>query len=328
MRSLRLALAASGLILAPTAAAPGATEPLRMAGTAFDRPAEIEVRDLDPAIASGAVREAFAELERSRATLRSLESTAGEGRTVTLDQTAADLVRRSAGFCLWSEGAVSPLGGEVFRLFGLRSPVGARPTPEEIDRAVTAAHCDRLAYVEARRELTVAAGSRLDFFPFEIGWAIDRAAESLRRAGAANFWIEVGPIVRGAGGGPDGRGWEVMPPAFSGLIEPLAAIYLRDRSLALLTADDRTLRIAGDRFSPYLDLRHARPGSGTMAVFVLAELGVDAAGVAYAMFALGPHDGTMLFGTLSPRPSVRWILGSGAGPPVLTDVNWSAVPRH
>ena len=46
------------------------------------------------------------------------------------------------------------------------------------------------------------------------------------------------------------------------------------------------------------------------------------------MFALGPRDGTMLFGSLSPRPSVRWILGTGAGPPVLTDVNWSVVPRH
>jgi thiamine biosynthesis lipoprotein ApbE len=328
MRRFAIALAVAGLLLAPLSRAHAASAPVRMAGTAFDRPAEIEVRDLAPAAAQSAIREAFVELDRSRAALRRIETAAADGRPLILEPAEDALVRRSAGFCLWSEGAVSPLGGEIFRLFGLRTPVAALPAPDEIDRAVAAARCERLNYVEASRQLTVAAGSRLDFFPFEIGWAVDRAAESLSRAGAANFWIEVGPILRGAGAGPDGQGWKVIPPSFPGLVEPLATFYLRDRTAALLNFEDHPLRIAGDRFSPYIDLRRARPGSGLLAVFVVAELGVDAQGVGYAMFALGPRDGTMLFGTLTPRPSVRWVLGTGAGPPVLTDVNWSIVPRR
>jgi len=329
MRRIAFAFAAAAApLLAPFSRAHAADDPVRMKGTAFDRPAEIEVRDLAPAAAQSAIRAAFAALEESRAALRRLETAAADGRSLTLQPAEDALVRRSAGFCLWSEGAVSPLGGEIFRLFGLRAPVVALPSPDEIDRAVATARCERLNYIEANRQLTIAAGSRLDFFPFEIGWAVDRAAESLTRAGAANFWIEVGPILRGAGAGPDGKGWQVVPPSFPGLVEPLATFYLRDRTAALLAADDHALRIAGDRFSPYIDLRRARPGGGLLAVFVVAELGVDAQGVGYAMYALGPRDGTMLFGTLNPRPSVRWVLGTGAGPPVLTDVNWSIVPRR
>ncbi len=313
-------------------AAVDAQTPTRMAGTALGQRAEIEVRDLTPDAAHDAIRAAFAELESAGATLRALEESAaaaGGSKPVTVDATTGELVRRAEAFCIWSEGAVSPLGGEIYRLFGLRSPAAALPAPDELQQAIASGRCDRLSWFEERRELTVAAGSRLDFYPFVTGWAVDRAAARLRGAGARNFWIGVGPMMLGAGAGPGGLGWEVVPPPFPGLVEPLPSFYLRDRAAALLTSEDRPLRIAGDRFSSYIDLRRGRPGgAGLLAVFVVAELAVDAQGVGYAMFALGPRDGTMLFGTLTPRPSARWILGTGAGPPVLTDVNWSIVPRN
>jgi hypothetical protein len=46
------------------------------------------------------------------------------------------------------------------------------------------------------------------------------------------------------------------------------------------------------------------------------------------MFALGPREGMLRAGNLTPRPSIRWLLGTGEGPPVITDHNWSVVPRH
>jgi thiamine biosynthesis lipoprotein len=319
----RAALAA--LVLLASAAA---AEPLRMAGRAFDRRVEIEVRDLGRADAERAVVDAFRAVESARADLRAIESTARPGAPLRLDGAQAELVRRALGVCAWSEGAVGPLGGELFRLWGLRSPVTSFPVPDEIERAAASAGCAR-AELDAGGTLALAAGTALDFFPFELGWAVDRAAGTLAAAGASNFWISLGEVVRAAGGGPDGRGWAYSPPLVAGQLEPLAPFALRDRSLALLRPGDRPLRVAGESFAPYFDLRRGRPGGGEAiaAVIVVAELAVDAQAVGYAMFARGPREGTMLVGALTPRPSIRWLLGSGQSAPVLADVNWGVVVR-
>jgi thiamine biosynthesis lipoprotein ApbE len=327
MARLQLRRCFAALLLVALAA-PAAGEPLRLAGRAFDRRAEIEVRDLGSADAERAIQEAFRELERARQDLRAIEATARPGEPVALDAPQAELVRRALGVCYWSEGAVGPLGAAVFRLWGLRFPVTSFPVPGEMQAAVEAARCDRAALDPATRVLTLAPGSELDFFPFEVGWAVDRAAARLRAAGARNFWIEVGGVARAAGGGATGQGWRYEPPLVGGQLEPLAAFFLRDRAIALLRPTDRPLRVAGESFPPYVDLRRGRPGAPAIAgVFVVTELAVDALAVGYAMFALGPRDGTLLIGALPERPSIRWLLGSGEGPPVLTDVNWGVVVR-
>jgi len=322
-RPLGAALAALTLLAASAAA-----EPLRMAGRAFDRRAEIEVRDLDRAAAERAVGAAFRALESARADLRAIESTARPGVPVQLDGSQAVLVRRALGFCAWSSGAVGPLGGEVFRIWGLRFPVTSFPVPDEIERAAASAGCSRAA-IDPAGVLSLAEGSALDFFPFELGWAVDRAAAILREAGAANFWIDLGTVVRAAGGGPDGRGWTYAPPLVAGQLEPLPPFPLRDRAVALLRPADRPLRVAGESFPPYVDLRRGRPGGGeaVAAVLVVSEIAVDAQALGYAMFVLGPRDGTLLVGAISPRPSIRWLLGGGQSPPVLADVNWGVVVR-
>jgi FAD:protein FMN transferase len=305
-----------------------AAEPLRLAGRALDRRAEIEVRDLPRDAAEGAISAAFRALEGARADLRAIESTASPGVPVRLDGSQAELVRRALGVCEWSGGVVGPLGGEVFRLWGLRFPVTSFPVPGEIERAVASARCDRAALAPTG-VLSLSEGSTLDFFPFELGWAVDRAAETLRGAGATNFWIEVGTVARAAGGGADGRGWSFAPPLLAGQHEPLAPFPLRDRSVALLRPGDRPLRVAGESFAPYVDLRRGRPGGSeaVAAVLVVSELAVDAHAIGYAMFALGPREGTGLVGALAPRPSIRWLLGGGQSPPVLADVNWGVVGR-
>jgi len=324
-RSLLLALAA--LLAVFLAGAPLVAEPIRLAGRAFDRRAEIEVRDLPAAAAQKAIEEAFHELSAAPAELTAIAETAARGVPVALDAAQSELLVKAIGVCIWSEGAIGPLGGRLFDLWGLRFPATSFPTPGEIDEAVDSARCDRAVIDVDTNVLTVATDSRLDFFPFEIGWGVDRAAARLRAAGARNFWIDAGSVVRGSGEGPQGRGWPVEPPTVPGQIEPLSPFLLLDQSASLLLARDRPLRIAGESFPPYLNQRRGRPGSPVSAAFTVTELAVDAQAVGNAMFALGPREGTMLVGGLTPRPSIRWLIGGGDAPPVLTDVNWSKVGR-
>jgi len=314
------------LLLAALGSAGGA-EPLRLAGRAFDRRVEIEVRDLGQAAAKEAIEAAFHELPAAPAELAAIAETAARGVPVQLDAPQTELVRRAIGVCIWSEGSVGPLGGRLFELWGLRVAATSFPTPAEIEAAVGSARCDRASLDLEKRVLTVAAGSRLDFFPFAVGWGVDRAAARLRAAGSRNFWIDAGSVVRGAGDGPQGKGWPVEPPILPGMTEPLPPFYLLDQSAAMLLARDRSLRIAGESFPPYLDQRRGRPGSPVSVTLTVTELAVDAEAVGNAMFALGPRNGTMLLGGLKPRPAVRWLLGGVEGPPLLTDENWSLVGR-
>ena len=326
-RSFALHSAVCGALLACALEAEPACA-LRLAGRALDLPAEIEVRDLPDEAAKTAIEAAFAELGRAPLVLRALEEAAATGRPVALDAVTKPLVERALGFCFWSEGVVGPLGGELFRLLGLRAPVTALPTPEALDAATSSARCEHASYDAAAATLTVASGTRLDFFPFETGWAVDRAVEILRARGAVNLDVVVGNVRRSQGGGLHGAGWRVDPAPAPGADSPVTPFYLRDRAFALVSPGDRPLKIAGDSIVPYVDQRSGRTAGGVAQLYVVAELGADAEALAYAMFALGPGNGTLRLGGLTPRPSILWLLGNGEGPPVTTDYNWSAVPRH
>jgi thiamine biosynthesis lipoprotein len=301
-------------------------EPVRLAGRAFGYPAEIEVRDLPAERATGAIEAAFAELEAARFEAAQLAESARSGLPVPLTAEQFALLERALAVCAWSEGTLSPAGGELLALWGFGEPVASLPAPEALERAVASAGCDRTRLTATTVQLV--AGSTLELAPFALGWGVDRAANRLAEAGATDFWIAAGPIARAAGGGPGGRGWPVEPPRFAGQSEPLEGFQLRDRALAVLTPGERPLRVAGDRYAPFVDFRRGRPASGLVGLLVSTELAVDAAAVGWIMFARGSREGTMLLGTLPERPSIRWLLGTGEGPPVLTDVHWGALARR
>ena len=312
------------------AAAAAAAENVRITGAALDESVEIEVAGLGRVEGRAAAEEALAELVRAEAELRALESrlVAAAGEPVELAPEAAELLARADDFCRWSDGAVGALGGKVLRVWGVRFPAPGRPTPEVVAAAVESAKCQRLALDRAARSARVAPGSEVDFLPFELGWAIDRAAAALIARGAGNFRLRVGPVVRGGGLGPRGKGWRVEFPRLPGSARPLDGFYLRDRSAAILTAQERPIVFGGEPKPRWLDLSRGIPSEGLVAVATVTELAVDAQGLAWTMFARGPRSGEMALGALRPEPSVLWALGRGEGEPLLALSRWSAVPKR
>jgi hypothetical protein len=64
-----------------------------------------------------------------------------------------------------------------------------------------------------------------------------------------------------------------------------------------------------------------------LATVAVAELAMDAQGLAIAMLVMGPREGQLRIGTLRPRPALLWYLGTGAGDPLVVDYRWSDVVR-
>jgi len=309
------------------ATAPPATA-LQSQGEVFGTPFTLEIRDLDRAAAESAFTEAFAAGARVEADARTLALLAGGSGDVALSAGALALLERTQAYCVWSEGAVSALGGPLYRLWGLTQRAPGLPTPDKIDAAVVAGRCDHLALDPAGPSARLAAGSEVHLFPFAQGWAADAILDAAAEAGAKNARVRVGVVEKAIGPGPEGHGWPVEAPSVPGAETPLALFFLRDRAVAILSAGDRPISVGGERHPPYLDLSTGRPSDGVLQVLTVAERALDAQAIGYAMFALGARRGQFRLGGLEPAPSVLWQIGGGEGPPLLIESGWWKVPKR
>jgi FAD:protein FMN transferase len=303
-------------------------QPLRLAGQAFGRPMEVEVRDLPRAAADEAIRRAFTEVAEMETLIDSggaaLTAAAGKGPQA-VDARLLPLLDRAWNFCLWSEGAHGPLGRDLYALSGLRAPVAEPPARERWEEARNRAACNHMALDKARGTANLAAGAGLDFWGFAEGYAVDRAVEALRQRGVSNALVRIGTVHRGFGPGPGDKGWPVRLPQVPGLEEPPGLVYLKDRALAVAAQSDHPQPASGK--PPYLNQRRGLPAQSVLMTMTVSHLGIDAQGLATALLIVGPREGQLRIGSLRPRPSVLWFLGSGTGSPLQVDYRWSDVSR-
>lgn len=320
----------AGALAAALAATALPAETVRLSAEVFGAPATIEIAGSAPAEAEVAARAALVEMARAEAETVALADAFARaaGGPVRPDAAAFSLLAVGDLYCRWSEGAVGLLGGRLLRLWGWRSPAPGRPAAGDLAAAAGSARCDRIAFDRAAGTVTAATASELELAPFALGWAVDRAAASLAAAGAASYRVALGPVTRGAGPGPDGRGWRVEFPPLGAGPDRLDGFFLRDRAGAILAAGDRPLVLGGDRVPRWIDLRDGRPPDGVLAVAAVTERALDAQALAWALFALGPRAGQMSLGQLRPEPAALWALGSGDAPPILIVSRWSSVPKR
>ena len=277
--------------------------------------------------AVAAVREAEEAGDLSRGALAELNRGAGGGAQKVPAALAATLLR-AVSFCRWSDGTLGPLGGVLNEVWGLRVAKPSLPSAAAVEQAAAAAGCDRLSVDAAKGTATLAAGSRVDLWSFEVGAALDRAVEVLAAHGVTDASLALGNVQRAVGGGPDARGWPLrvdVPPALAIFT---SGLRLRDQSFAVVSREDGELRAGGERYAPYLDQRTGRPGTGVLATAAITQLALDAQGLAATLFVTGNRRGSLLLGQLQPQPAALWLLGDGSGEPLVSDYRWGGRLRR
>jgi len=302
-------------------------EPVRLATTAFGVSAEIEVRDLPRPEAEAAARRALqilfeiGQLADAASAIPGgvgeLNAAAGQGPRAIADYTA-ELLLRGLQICYWSSGAHGPLGGELRRVWR----AAGYPNGEDLRNAVLSADCSLLALSGGdppQGELQ--AGSRIDTSWLARGFAIDRAAESLDKDGVGNAWLEIGPVQRGMGGGPEGLGWPLRLPPAPGADEPADRLWLVDQAATVVEGSEN------DAATRIFDQRTGVPPRGVVMVAVVAEQAWNAEALASSLFVLGLRDGQLRLGGYRPRPSIFWLLGEGDGAPLQSTYQWSELRR-
>ena len=127
---------------------------------------------------------------------------------------------------------------------------------------------------------TASPGGRLDPSGYVKGWAVERAASLLSRAGSADHLVNGGGDVQCAGGRAAGEPWRV------GIADPF-----RPAAIALVVAvSDCAVATSGiaERGSHIIDPFTGRPPSGLASLTVIGPSLALADAYATAAFAMGP----------------------------------------
>ncbi|MEG3180912.1 FAD:protein FMN transferase [Sphingomonas sp. LT1P40] len=196
-----------------------------------------------------------------------------------------------------SNGAFDPAMGVPANLWGF-GPSGPRsdtPTEAEITAAHTASGRDALDFDPLLLRLRRTRAVRLDLSGIAKGYAVDTVAARLRALGCADFLVEIGGELVGAGIQPDGQPWWVdleTPPGTA-----FAPLRIALHGIAVATSGDyaRAFEADGTRYAHTIDPRTGRPITNhVVSVTVIHNQCMHADAWASALTVLGPDEGMAL----------------------------------
>ena len=265
-----------------------------------------------------------AESELSR-----LSRTGGSGRWIPLGPDLARVLTTAQEISRRSDGAFDVTVGPQVLLWRRARRQRVLPSPEALAAARAATGWEHL-HLRRRRALWEArldrAGMRLDLGGIAKGYALDEAADVLRKRGITRFLVSGGGDMVLGDPPPEKHGWTVEAGVFDATNAPPPRMLSLKRT-GLATSGDTFQRaeIGGVRYSHIVDPRTGMGLTDHSLVTVVAPSGMIADALSKVICVLGPDRGLPLarrYGadvfllrkpgavvevTLSPGFARRWV---------------------
>lgn len=256
---------------------------------------------------------------RDDSELSRINRAAGSGRWTGVSAPTARVLEAALAWARASDGAFDPTAGPLARVWGFHRGEPSEPPPARLDSAARRVGWEQVRYDSARRRVLLERrGMRLDFGAIAKGYALDRALEAMRGAGAEAAMVDLGGNVSVFGPPPrDHRRWRlgIRHPREDGR---LAGVVELDSGSTATSGDTEQFFVRdGLRYSHIMDPRTGRPARGVAQVTVAAGHGIHADALATALFVLGPEEGRGLLESpearrLAPGATAAWIRDPGA----------------
>lgn len=201
----------------------------------------------------------------------------------------APILRAAGEFYKISEGYFDPSFACLHRAYGFYSGVGRLPGHEEL-ATLLRDNCgfDKVLTCDAQG-FALASGSLLDLGGIAGGYAIEKAAQLMRKSGCRAFLIDDAGDIWFEGQKPDNSAWRisVRDPRDN---SSLALIESRI-PLAISTSGDyeRFVTIAGVRYGHIMNPRSGRPVDYYSSVTIIASEPLAADALSTAVFAMPPE---------------------------------------
>lgn len=275
-------------------------EPLYQAqGNAFGVPVEVAIHGEDKALAAERAADVLAQfgrLERevepwNGGLLSRVNAALASGETVSAPR-LAPLIEQATWVSSQTGGSLNPALGRLAKLWGFDTSESNSAFPERDQVAQVLAALPRMSDVQYVGGWASSSNPAvwLDFSGFIQGYALDRAAEYLRRHGVKNAFITVGSNAIALGSRGE-RAWraDIPHPRAKGRV---ATVELKDGEALASSGDyQRYFEINGRRYSHILDPRTGFPPQGIQAASVLAppvpHAGARADAATKALFVSG-----------------------------------------
>lgn len=257
-------------------------------GYVFGTLVEVSVYGEDEASAKQAVAAVMQEFQRLHNLLHAWKPSAlsemntafARGKAVSVTPELAAMLRDATQLAEQSGGLFNPAIGGLVKLWGFHGDEFKPALPEgKLLAALVAARAQMSDIslgtppLQGTGEITASSRNRavqLDFGGYAKGYALDRAAELLKKMGVHNALINIGGNVL-ALGSHGSRPWRVgiQHPRKPG---PLATLALHDGE-AIGTSGDyqRYFELDGKRYCHLIDPRSGQPAQGVQAVTVLTR---------------------------------------------------------
>jgi thiamine biosynthesis lipoprotein len=291
----------------PTAEPPTAEEVRYVMGTT----ATVQAWATDSAIAALAVEGVFEVFDRvdslmstwrDDSVLNSLNG-AGGGQWVNVGPEVCLVLQVAKTVAVVSEGAFDPTVLPLVRLWGFRG--GQVAQPDSALLAATLATVDHGMLeldADSGRARLLTDGMAVDLGGIAKGYALDQAAEAMRRFGVKGGMIDLGGNLLAFGQGPH-RQVGIVDPAGTDLL--LATVPLTDAAVATSGQYERYLTIEGRRYGHILNPRTGWPVPPGVSATVLAKEAILADALATAAVVLGMDRGLAL---LEKTPGVEGVM--------------------
>ncbi len=251
---------------------------------------ELVLHGEDEVLLRAVGEEALAEIEScerhfnlfDRASVLSHINTHAARGWTPVDSEAFDLLRLCAVYHTETGGAFDITVAPLMRTLGFHGERGSRAEIEQA-RACLGMH---LVELDAERQAVrfVMRGVRLDLGGVAKGYALDLAADVLRRHGVRSALLHGGTSTIVAIGAPPGAdAWKIALGA-----EPRdPQVHLRDRALAVSMPEGRRLDVGGVRLGHILDPRTGDPTQAASLAAIICDSAARADAWSTAMLVLG-----------------------------------------
>jgi thiamine biosynthesis lipoprotein len=216
-------------------------------------------------------------------------------QSVEVEARLFELLVLAASITRDTQGAFDVAAGALTKAWGFYQRSGRVPSVAE--RAAAMSHTG-MRYVilnpDTHSVRFLREGLEINLGGIGKGYALDRAAEVMRRRGVSSAMFHGGMSSVLALGTPpnDDRGWAVSlrHPWQEG--RSLGVVYLRDRALGTSAATYQFFEYNGRKLGHILDPRKGWPAEGLHQVTVLAPTAAEADALSTALYVLGRQAAT------------------------------------
>ena len=226
--------------------------------------------------------------------LSELNRRAGQGGSWAGDD-LRKVLALSLHFARLTHGAFNPAIEPLMQAWGFRAPRGSEPTPSELTQARKAVLAARITIREDRVCLS-SSETCLDLGGIGVGYALDRAMATLRKAGIRSAFLDVSGDCIAMGSPPGQEGWQVDIAGPRPRDPRLASVRLRDAALATSSNTQSVVHFGRAVRGHVINPDSGWPADAMVQVSVVARTATEADALSTAMLVSGqPVEGVLRY---------------------------------